>query len=188
MWCVCVFKATLLISRAFCKHQLIQAAHGSAAVDSRKQLKENTPKAVTAHSPNSNSHSAARERLQTEGKKFSLLPWERFQASAACEHRHRPWEKGLSANCKPVVLCEHLSLSRSPRALRPALYRVSDSCQLLQAHPSASCHGETEMEKPQLLLAGSCQTPAVERPSWDRQAPACSKGPQQRAASHGWEH
>lgn len=38
------FKVTLLISRAFCKHQLIQAAHGWAAVDSRKQLKENTPK------------------------------------------------------------------------------------------------------------------------------------------------
>jgi len=126
--------------------------------------------------------SAARERLQTEGEKFGLLPWEHFQASAACECRYCPWEKALSANCKPLALCEHLSLSRSPRALCPALYGVSDSCRLLQACPSASCHDETEMEKPQLLLAGSCQLRGV---LWDRQAPACSKAPWQGAASRG---
>lgn len=57
-------KAPLLISRAFCKHQLVQAVNGVEAVDSREQLKENTPKAITAHFPNSNGHSAARERLQ----------------------------------------------------------------------------------------------------------------------------
>lgn len=121
------FKATLLTSRAFCKHQLIPAAHGSAAVDSRKQLKQNTTKAVTAHSPNSNGHSVARERLQTEGEKFSLLPWERFQPSAARERRYHRWEKALFANCKPPVLCEHLSLSISPRALCLALDGGSDS-------------------------------------------------------------
>lgn len=159
--------------------------HGSAAVDSRKQLKENTPKAVTAHSPNSNGHSAARERLQTKGEKFGLLPWEHSQASAACERRYRPWEKALSANCKPPVLCEHLSLSRSPRALCPALYGVSDSCRLLQARPSASCHGETEMEKPQLPLAGSCRMPAAGCPCWDKQASACSEAPWQGAVSRG---
>lgn len=41
------------------------------------------------------------------------------------------------------------------------------------------------MEKPRLLLAGSCRTPAAGRPCWDRQAPACSKAPRQAAASRG---
>lgn len=35
--------------------------------------------------------------------------------------------------------------------------RVKDSCWLLQACHSASCCAGAEMEKPQLLLAGSCQ-------------------------------
>lgn len=60
--------------------------NGVAAVDSRKQLKENTPKVIMAHFPNSNDPSVARERLQTEEEKLSLMPWRHFQALVARGH------------------------------------------------------------------------------------------------------
>lgn len=154
------FKATLLISRASCKHQLTQAVHGGAAVDSRKQLKENTPKAVTAHSPNSSGYSAARERLQTKEEKFTLLLWECFQAPAACERRYCPWEKALSANCKPPVWCKHLSLSRSPRAL------FSAPCGVIPAGCSRHIPLHLAMVRLRWKSHGCCWLGAAEHRPW----------------------
>lgn len=89
------FKAPLLISRAFCKHQLLQAVNGVAAVDSRKQLKENSPKASRAHFPNSNGKRKAANR----GGETQSDALGHFQVLVAC---------GLDCpsgeNCKPCFV------------------------------------------------------------------------------------
>lgn len=151
-----VFKAPLLISGAFCKHQLVRAVNGVAAVDSWKQLKENTPKVIMAHFSNSNGPSVARERLQTEGEKLSLMPWRHFQALVACGHDCSLGENSCLF-CVSVLDFPEVPELCVRQRYPGSVSRVNDSCWLLQACRSASCCGEAEMEKPQLLLAGSCQ-------------------------------
>lgn len=134
------------------------------SVKTRKQLKENTPRVITAHFLNSK----ARERPQTEGEKLSLMLWGHFQVLMACG---LDCPLGENSVCKPPVLCRHFRHSRSPRIrvqqmCSGSVSRVKDSCWLLQACRSASCCGEAELEKPQLPLAGSCQ---------ELRGPACSE-------------
>lgn len=107
------FKAPLLISRAFCKHQLLQAVNGVAAVDSRKQLRENSPKAIRAHFPNSN----GKRRAENRGGETQSDALGHFQVLVACG---LDCPLGESPVCKAPVLCQHFRHSRSPRTLCPA--------------------------------------------------------------------